>query len=141
MPELAVAYSVGFLTCLMLTATFAFLSLKRRQSITYQRLVSNLSKAKLYWSENSDQIIPWTPTIDENDRKTTLKNIILTGSLLSLMSWAGSLFLIIIMVSWRFLARSRLEKRLFASQLASDELLSPETVQNLTDEIRRELGK
>ena len=130
MPELALVYLIGTFACGMLTTLFVFLWRKRRASPPFARISRNLRGAGYYWSENLDRIVEADEEVATLDAQTTQKTMILTGALLSLLSWAGAFFLFVIMISYRFLARSRMEKLLLASPLASEESLAPESVRN-----------
>ena len=134
MPELAAMYAVGVLLSLGLTGLFVFLQARRSNGATARNVRANLRKAGLYWSENQDKILPWNEDAEAIDRKGSRTTILVTGVLLSLLSWAGLLFLGIVMLSYRFLARSRLEKRLFGSELARDPGLTAEAAARLADE-------
>jgi hypothetical protein len=61
----------------------------------------------------------------------------LTGGLLSFLSWPGWMFLVIIMILYRFLGRSRLERALFSSDLAFDPNLPAERVRQWLEEHHR----
>ena len=134
MPELAAMYSVGVLLSLGLTAVFVFLQARRANSKAAITVRSNLRKAGLYWSENQDKILPWNEEAEAHDRKGSRTTILVTGVLLSLLSWAGLVFLLVVMLSYRFLARSRLEKRIFGSELARNPDLTAESAQRMADE-------
>ena len=117
MPELAAVYTVGFVACLALTMLYVFLRERRRQSHGAQQVQLNLAKAGLYWSDSADAIIALAPTSAIDERNRSKKAIGTTGLILSLLSWLGVFFLLIIMLSERFLARSRRELKLFNSEL------------------------
>lgn len=125
MPELAAIYFAGIIFCLALSLFYVFLRNQRRQSEEIRMMQSNLHKAGYYWSENTESLKPWSPetsstVIEENKRAD--RNTVMTGALLSLLSWAGAFFLLIIMLSERFLAQSRKEKRILESDLSRRDL-------------------
>lgn len=122
MPELAAAYAVGFLACLSLTGLFALLWRRRRESGEMKTLNENLHKAGFYFAESTDRLVRWSAEDAERERSSGLRTILITGGLLTFLSWAGVFFLLVIMISYRFLARSRLEKLLSASPLAAKSL-------------------
>ena len=124
MPELAAAYFVGLFACLSLTILYVFLRSRRRQSTPANTLQMNLKKADLFWSDSRDSVVSWDKAANDAETKKSQKAIGLTGTMLSLLSWVGFLFLMIIMLSERFFARSRRERRLFSSELAKNSSLS-----------------
>lgn len=129
MPELALAYLFGFISCWILAFVFYLVSRARRSNRGYLAALANLKKIDLYFSDSRDRLVPWSELAEKDDQKATKRTIFLTGGLLSLLSWAGVLFLFIIMASYLFLARSRREKTLLASPLALDASLPRESVQ------------
>jgi hypothetical protein len=128
MPELAAVYFVGLVACLALTILYVFLRKRRRQTRAAETVQTNLRKADFYWSDSRDAVVKWNPEANELEATKSQKAIALTGSVLALLSWAGVFFLLIIMLSERFLARSRRERRLFGSQIAKNPSLSREQV-------------
>ncbi len=119
MPELAAIYVLGLVACLLLTMLFVFLWSQRFNDQQHRTVRENLKRAQLYWSENLDKVVVWEDGAEQRDRATSLRNICLTGGLLSALSWAGVFFLLVIMLSYRFLARSRTEQKIFSSPLSS----------------------
>lgn len=117
MPELAAFYGVGFVVCLALTMVYVFLRNWRRHSRAASTLQENLQKAGYFWSDHRDSLVPYQKDANEAEAKKSQVAIGYTGLILSLLSWAGVVFLLIIMLSERFFARSRREQRIFASDL------------------------
>lgn len=124
MPELATLYFAGLVACMALTILYVALRRRRRMTGAAQIVQSNLQRAGLYWSDSQDAVVRWDPEVNSKETEKTQKAVGLTGVLLSLMSWAGMGFLLIIMLSERFFARSRREIRLFSSRIATQEGLS-----------------
>lgn len=124
MPELAAFYFAGLVACLALTILYVYLRIRRRNSDTAHVLQSNLQRAGLYWSDSQDAVVRWDPESNTLETQKSQKAVGLTGVLLALLSWAGVGFLLIIMLSERFFARSRRERRLFASRIAKEQGLS-----------------
>jgi hypothetical protein len=135
MPELAAAYTVGFLLCLMLTTLYIFLRERRRSSRAALTVQKNLKKLNLFWSDSTDQILVLESDSAEAEARKSRSAIGITGFILSLLSWAGVFFLLVIMLSERFLARSRRERRLFGSLLALDSSLDATKVRQFIDEL------
>ncbi|MES2856968.1 MAG: hypothetical protein V4692_13960 [Bdellovibrionota bacterium] len=134
MPELAAIYFIGMISCLALSLLYVFLRTQRRRSEQIKLLQKNLHKAGFYWSENAETLKPWShenvmAIIEEN--KKSDRNTVLTGVLLSLLSWAGAFFLLVIMLSERFLAQSRKEKKILDSELTRRDLDAQSVVAQL----------
>lgn len=135
MPEIAAVYATGFVVCLALTLVYVFLRERRRHSAAAQRLQAHLALVGLFWSDSADSLIPLEPTSAEDESRRSQRTIGYTGLILSLFSWAAVFFLLTVMISERFLARSRREKRLFSSELVSASNLSAERVARLINEL------
>ena len=136
MPELAAFFIVGATANLALTGLFAFLWKRRYTTGLYRELGLNLRKAGMYWSVNQERVVTGPTELEDADRARSLKMILLTGALLTLLSWAGLVFQLVIMLSYRYLSRSRLEKALVASPLALDPTLSPQEARRLVEVLR-----
>lgn len=128
MPELAALYAAGVLTELLLAGLFLFSLQRRNRRGTYAIVRGNLAKVGCYWSENKERILEGTDDDEIRDRKASFKTLAITGALLASISWLGVAFFAVLAVSHRYLARSRLERELFASQLATERDLTPEAV-------------
>lgn len=128
MPELAAIYASGLLACLALTVVYVLLRRRRRHSDAAQTLQANLRKVNLYWSDNRDAVVPFISEAECKEDEKAQRAVTLTGALLSLLSWAGVAFLLLVMISERFLARSRRERKLFSSRLIHERSLSPSDV-------------
>lgn len=118
MPELAAAYTVGFICCLMLTMLYVFLRDRRRRSRAAQTVQANLKTLNYFWSDSADAIVRLELDSAAKEERKSRKTIGTTGLILSLLSWLGVFFLLMIMLSERYLARSRRERKLFSSSLS-----------------------
>jgi hypothetical protein len=136
MPELAAIFFLGTIVGLIETALFFFLWKRRVNGPEFTSIRHNLSKVNLYWSESRDRLGPLSETDATDDSRTSIRTILITGVLLSLFSWAGAFFFGLVMVSYRFFARSRLEKRLFDSPLASNPDLDANEVSRIVSDIQ-----
>lgn len=137
MPEIAAVYLAGLVVCLALTVVFVWLRNRRRRSDPFIILQANLSKAGRSWSENQDALVAWDHDNDELDRKSAERSTWITGGLLSLLSWPGVFVLLTVMISFRFLARSRQEIHIFSSPLASDPYLTEADVRRILEELEQ----
>jgi hypothetical protein len=138
MPELAAAYAIGFLASLILTAIFYFLWSRYQTRPAARLLRENLKAAGVYWSDREDRIKEWSQEESEADVKKASTSLLATCAGLSFLSWAGFFFILLIMLSYRFLARSRFENRLFESPLASASDLPTTEVARILQQIRTE---
>lgn len=136
MPELAAVYALGLLTSAFSTFLFLVLWRRRKTARPAVTLNSNLKKIGLFWSEHHDRIETWEEGIEERDWQASARSFGLLGAMLSALSWGGFVLLLILIVSIRALARSRLEKNLFSSPLARESSLSPERVREIVDPLR-----
>ena len=135
MPELAAVYAVGFLACFALTLLYVFLRERRRHSHGAQCVQDNLAKLNLYWSDSADGIVPLSATSASDEAKKSQKTIGYMGLILSLLSWAGFFFLLLIMISERFLARSRRERHLFGSVLSHQANMDANEVRRIISDL------
>jgi|GEM_PF-2852817 len=129
MPELAAIYTTGFIFCFILTGVYVFLRERHRHSKSALNIQTNLAKLNLYWSDAADAIVPLTPTSSQDEASRSKRTIGYTGLILSLLSWLGAFFLLLIMLSERFFARSRRERNLFGSELSGNPSLEAREVQ------------
>jgi hypothetical protein len=135
MPEFAAFYFTGLVACLALTILYVVLRRRRRESHTAHVLQANLQAAGYYWSDGRDAVVRWDKEANELETRKTQKAVGLTGTVLALLSWAGVGFLLIIMLSERFFARSRRERRLFTSRIATTPNLTRQEVQEELDRL------
>ncbi len=135
MPELAAVYSLGFVLCLALTVVYVFLRDWRRHTPAVERLQTNLRKAGFYWNDSRDAVMRWENEASEAENKKSQVAIGYTGLILALLSWVGIVFLLIIMLSERFFARTRRERRLFSSSLTKQIQFSADQVQVELDQL------
>lgn len=135
MPELALGYSVGFLMSAILSGIFLYTWRRRRQSGSHLALSNNLKKVGFYWSEDRDSLLPWTETVEQEDLKSAFKNMALTCGLLVFFSWAGFLFILILMISYNHLAKSPLQRSLYKSTLVENANLSEQEIQTILNQL------
>jgi hypothetical protein len=137
MPELAFFYSLGFLTTLSITVFMLFRLRRRRNSSEIKCLNSNLYKIGLFWSDHQDALLEVKVPLEElenKERHDLHRSMLISGLLLSALSWLGAVFFVFIITLLKFLARSKLEKNLFNSQLVTNsDSLSPHDVRRQVD--------
>ncbi|MES2964760.1 MAG: hypothetical protein V4760_12780 [Bdellovibrionota bacterium] len=137
MPELAAFYALGVLVGFVLTAFNIGLKKRHRTSSSFRNVEANLRKIDLYWSDNEDRIVEWTETRAKDDASKGNLGFAIAGALISALSWLGVVFLIVLVVSEHYLARSRRERALFASPLGESENLSSDEVRRLVGDLNR----
>lgn len=136
MPELAAIYFVGLLFCLSLTGVLICLMKRQFHLPTTTHINANLGKIGLYWSDAESNFAELSSSNTEADRARSYRNAVLMGLLFSIGSWAGFFFLFLIMVSLRFIARPRLERAVYASELALNQNLSTQDVQKIVTTLK-----
>lgn len=134
MPELAALYALGVVLSWLLIAIFLFSWKRQRNNTKTKTLRANLRKIDLWFSEHHDKLEPWSDEAPAKEEASAFRTFLIAGLLISALSWIGLLFLSVLTISYRFLARSRLEKWLYSSRLATEGDLSE-------DEVREELAK
>jgi hypothetical protein len=133
-----IALGIWF-TCFTLSMTVVsinfFLTRRQLQSPQLKTLNLNLQKIGLFWSNTNADFSAIAEDAIEKDAKKTLRNSLLIG-FLGLASIPGFLLLTAVVISVRFLARSRKEVATFRSALTSDAALEKSDVENLVNELR-----
>ena len=127
MPELMLSFAVG--SCLTFLAVnfnlyWIIRAFKKKQHI---QINHNLQKVKKYWSLEQGQLVDIEPgkhiaDCQRVDLQKSLRSGFIFGTLLIFLSWMGLFFFILYFTSVHWFAKSRFEKRLFSSNLATNEL-------------------
>ena len=121
-PEIAAAYVTGLVPSSALTALHLYLFRRKIKSKEMHCLQSNLQKVNLFWSESNGEISTLeqgTPALAE---RKYFRNVIIFGVFFFFLSWIGFSVQLAIMISLRYLAMPRVERALFASRLAHQDL-------------------
>lgn len=132
-PELAAMYVVGWVPSGTVTGLQILWHRKKVKSAPYRQLQRNLQKVDLLWRESTAQIEPFRKGKELQDLQNYEKNLLLMGVFFLLLSWLGLIFNLIVLFSVHFIAISRHERKIFASELTSQDLAAPE-VQDLLRE-------
>lgn len=127
MPELAAMYLVSAILNLLLMCLHLFLQNRKNHSSQMLNLQTNLAKISLAWSDRRGELVAKTDYDADEDWSRQKRTILVAGFFCALISWPGLFFQLVLMASIRYLARPRLEKRLWESELAKKEL-SPEQI-------------
>lgn len=87
---------------------------------------SNLKKINLFWSESESSVKSLTEDSERKDFEKAVKSILVSGIGFSFLSWLGFLLQLMVMVSLRFLAVRRIERKLFEGDISKKELSETE---------------
>jgi hypothetical protein len=133
-PEMAVGYVIGVIPSLTATAVHFWLHKKKLKSPAFQQLQTNLASIHKFWSESQSRIVTLEDSSSEKDQHAFKKSLAIMGTLFAFLSWMGLIFNIIVLWSVHSLAVTRLEQKVFSSDL-SKKSLSPSETQALVTEI------
>jgi hypothetical protein len=129
MPELAMMYFIGAISCLGAAFIALFREYRKKQTPAYQTLQANLAKVGLYWSDASDRLVL------ARDQKPfgLYKSLVILGFFCAALSWLGLLFFLVLYFSVKKLS-GRQKKNLFASGLAQGTLDEADVRKRLQDQ-------
>ncbi|MBO9668331.1 MAG: hypothetical protein J7501_16140 [Bdellovibrio sp.] len=133
-PEMAVGYVIGVIPSLAATAVHFWFHKKKLKSSAFQQLQTNLASIHKFWSESQSRILALEDGSSEQDQEAFKKSLAIMGTLFAFLSWMGFIFNIIVLWSVHSLAVTRLEQKVFASDLCK-RTLSASEVQALVAEI------
>lgn len=132
-PEMAAGYVVGWIPSLSVTALQYWFYKKRIQSPAFQQLQQNLAQVETYWSETQARFVPLHEDSFKKDQDSFLRSLWIMGGIFFLMSWAGFIFNLIVLLSVRWMAVPRLERKVFASPLCERSLSHKEVSDELAE--------
>ncbi len=132
-PELAVSYVVGWIPSLAVTALQYRYHKKRIQSPAFQQLQKNLAQVETYWSETQSGFLPLHPDSFQKDQESFKRSLWIMGAIFFFMSWLGFIFNLIVLLSIRWMAVPRLERKVFASTLCEKQLPHKEVLEQLQE--------
>lgn len=122
MPELAIAYAVGFVLTLCLMGLHMILQSRKQQSQKMRQVQFNLKKINLFWADSESEIKEYSLGSEKADAQKSMRSILISGIGFAFLSWLGLFLQFVLMISLRFLAVKRVEIRLFESDLAENDL-------------------
>lgn len=134
LPELAVAYVTGLPANALLSGLHAFLFHQKMRSNAMAQVQTNLAKLDLFWSDSESKVKRIGETNQTTDKASYYRTVLRLGVICFFMSWLGFFLQLLVMISVRFIARPRLEKALFSSELAQQNL-SYEDIRARLDQI------
>lgn len=126
---------VGIFSCWLLALGYTLWSVRKSRREQLLCLHENLQKVNLAWSNTEAAIKSATEVDFSSETQKEQKWFLLAGLVLSLASWLGFLLLVILIVSLEYLARPRIERELFQSELAFSKNLSTDHVQKIVNQI------
>jgi len=133
---LGTIYLVSWLISISLI-TWHYLYVRNQiNSSEFQTLNANLQKIGLFWSQTEDNFATLEVDSIGLDHQKAKKTVVFMG-VLAFASLPGLILLTVVILSSRYLVRSRLESQVFASQLASDSRLSAAVVTELVEDFKR----
>lgn len=121
-PEMAAAYLTGLVPSAALTALHLYLFRRKIKSNEMTCLQTNLQKVNLFWSESNGEISTLEQGTPAQSERKYFRNVLIFGVFFFFLSWIGFFVQLLIMISLRYLAMPRVERALFASRLAAEEL-------------------
>lgn len=140
MPELALFGLVGAVVTFLAVNFNLFWVHRTFRSPGLRILNHNLLKVNRYWSHEQGRIREVPPEADQRgllkrDYQKSTRSAFLFGTLLIFLSWAGLVLFAIYFISIHWLAKSRLEIRIFESELVKNPNLDQKEVLGFLVEI------
>ncbi len=140
MPEIAIAGFVGAIVVFICVNIYMYWTHRNFRSGKIFILQNNLFLADKYWSLEKSNIIPVMPgeslkALRKVDYRQAMRSFFIFGTFLIFLSWFGLIFFIIYLFSVHKLAKSRLEVKLFASELVSNVFKERESVDQILSQI------
>ncbi len=118
-PELGIAYVAGLPATASLTALHAFLFKRKMNSLKMRNVQTNLGLVGKFWSDSEGKIKDLAPNMGiEQDKRAYYRTVLWLGIFCFGLSWIGFFLQLLVMLSIRYLARPRLERKVFESPLA-----------------------
>jgi hypothetical protein len=133
-PEMAAGYIVGVIPSLCVTGLHYRLHKRKIHKPAFRQLQDNLSQTGQFWSDTQSRVLSLSESSEEQDQAAFMKSLKIMGFLFALLSWAGFIFNSIILLSIHKLAVSRLEQKVFSSELCQRKL-APSEVENILKEV------
>lgn len=140
MPEIAAIWLVGALVVFIAVNINLYFVHRKFASLKISTLNHNLSLVKQYWSMERGQLIQISENQNSKDLKSkdhskTTRSAFIFGTFMIFLSWVGLIFFMIYIFSVHKLAKSRLEKKIFASKLVETKFTQEQEVHSLLTEL------
>lgn len=145
MPEIVVMGTVGAIITFIAVNLNLYWVHRSFQSPVLKTLNHNLSKVNRYWSLEQGRLIEMPLSsrredFQKKDYQKSTRSAFLFGTMMIFLSWFGLFILAVYFLSTHKFAKSRLEQRIFASNLVADEDLSATEIENALKEMEN-LGR
>lgn len=140
MPEIAAIGLVGAIVTFLAVNLNLYWVHRSFQEASFKTLNHNLSKVGKYWSLEQGRVLLIGPgdsqrSFQEKDYQKSTRSAFLFGTMMIFLSWLGLFFFLLYFISTNKLAKSRLEERIFVSELVKNENLDQNEVSHLLKEI------
>jgi len=120
--------------CWALTFCYTLWNIRKSRREKLCCLHENLKQIHLAWSNNEADLKPANSVDFSEENRSEQRWFLIAGVVLSFASWLGFFILAVLIMSMEFLAKPRLEKAIFKSELVCRKL-PPAVVQKIVDEI------
>ncbi|MEZ0392611.1 MAG: hypothetical protein ACAH59_10360 [Pseudobdellovibrionaceae bacterium] len=145
MPEIAAISLVGAIVTFIAVNWNLYRVHQSFKQSNYEILNHNLSQVGKYWSLEQGRVLEMKP--EENfesmrmkDYQKSTRSAFVFGTLMIFLSWLGFLIFAIYFLSTNKWVKSRLEQRIFSSDLVKNKNLSQNQIQNLLQELESLTG-
>ena len=140
MPEIAAVGLVGAIVTFLAVNLNLYWVHRSFKSSEFLNLNHNLSKVGKYWSLEQGRVLDVGPSesqrsLQEKDYQKSTRSAFLFGTMMIFLSWLGLFFFLLYFISTNKWAKSRLEERIFSSDLVKNENLEQNEVSSLLKEI------
>ena len=133
-PEMAAGYVVGVIPSLCVTGLHYWLHKRKTHSPAFRQLQNNLAQVGKLWSDTQSRVMLLSESSEAQEQAAFMKSLKIMGFLFMLLSWVGFIFNSIILLSVHKIAVSRLEQKVFSSELCQKSLPA-DTVTGLLKEL------
>jgi len=128
---------VGILACWVQTILYVIWNSRKNRRNQLHHLHTNLSQIGMSWSPNEARFKLANEMDFNQENVREFKWFLLAGLVLSVASWLGFLVLAVLIMSLEFLAKPRLEKAVFQSELAKQSPLPLDVIKNIVDSLEQ----
>lgn len=140
MPEIAAAGLVGAIVTFIAVNLNLYWVHRTFQSPALKILNHNLSKVNRFWSIEQARLVSMNSeanaeALKSKDYQRATRSAFLFGTLMIFLSWFGLMLFILYFLSSHKFAKSRLEQRIFASELIRNENLTSHQVEQILRDV------
>jgi hypothetical protein len=140
MPEIAAAGLVGAIVTFIAVNLNLYWVHRTFQSPALKTLNHNLSKANRFWSIEQGRLLSMdfseeTDALKAKDYQKATRSAFLFGTLMIFLSWFGFLLFTLYFLSTHKFAKSRVEQRIFDSDLIRNEDLKSNQVEQILQDM------